>query len=367
MSDTGAAPVDYRKPSLSAQIGSPAFSIVVPTCDRPGLLARALFSVVAQTFDDWECVVVNDVPAARLSVDALLLKIGDSRIWAWHNDVNQGVAAARNAGIARTSGHYLAFLDDDDYWLPEHLRGIFHAHAASPDPVLVYTDFIQEWEAEIVAPRLTMAKSPPEDPTRGFLQGTYNILTMSTVSIPRSCINDVGMFDPSLKTGQDWDFYLRVSERYGFFHLHQHSVVYYNHFNQRLTSDYRTRLSSLSVVVSKWNLDATFVHNKTKLWKYMALDDMIYAAYKRDIAGKYRALTYFLSFPEPFTSIALLVKLLLVAILPFSVYSFIVRTWNRRREEAARKLLDAFNPANPRAPQLSGRPGGFRRAGGRWS
>ena len=331
-----------RDGRASADVWSAAISVIVPTCGRPALLARALSSVLGQSFQNWECVVVNDAPAARPSVDTLLLKFDDFRITACHHEVNRGVAAARNAGIVCTTGRYLAFLDDDDYWLPDHLSEIFRAHEASGGPAVIYTDFIQQWEGDIVTPRLTGAKPPPEDPTRGLLEGAYNIVTMSTVSFPRSCVDEIGLFDQHLKTGQDWDFYLRASARYRFVHLERYSVVYYHHFRDRLTADYRARLDSLRIIKNKWQLDGTFVRNKTRLWKYMALDDMIYAASKSDMRGKYKALRYFFAFPAPFASPVLLAKLLVVAVLPYPLYSAIVRRWHRDREAEARRLLKAI-------------------------
>ena len=171
MSGIEAAPSGQRDRPASADLRRPAISVVVPTCGRHALLARALSSVLGQSYQNWECAVVNDAPAARPTIDALLLELNDSRITAYHNEVNQGAAAARNVGILHTTGRYLAFLDDDDYWLPDHLSGIFAAHETSQAPVLVYTDFIQQWEDDIIAPRLTRAKPPPQNPDRDFAPG----------------------------------------------------------------------------------------------------------------------------------------------------------------------------------------------------
>ena len=326
-----------------AAAGGAAVAVIIPTCGRPHLLARALSSVVAQSFRAWECVVVNDLPAARTSVETLLLRFGDARIRARHNAANQGAAAARNAGIACTTAPYLAFLDDDDYWLPDHLQGIMAVHDASPEPAVIYTDYIQRWEGDLVAPRLTAAKSPPEDATRALLAGAYNILTMSTVSLPKRCAVELGAFDPRLKTGQDWDFYVRASAHYPFIHLNQYSVVYFHHFQSRLTLDYALRRKSLDLIIQKWRLDDEFLQNKMKHWKYMALDAMLLAASTKDRRAQYRALKYFFALPAPFAAPAVLAKLLVMAILPYRLYAAIVCWWHREREEAARGMLDAMS------------------------
>lgn len=334
-----------RQPQAeTAAAGGPAIAVILPTCGRPQLLARALASVIGQSFRDWECVVVNDGPAARATVDALLLRVGDPRIKAWHTLTNQGVAAARNAGIACTTAPYLAFLDDDDYWLPNHLQGVLAAHVGSDEPTVVYTDFIQRWDEDLVAPRLTAAKSSPADVTQGLLAGTYNILTMSTVSLPRRCLAEIGPFDPLLKTGQDWDLYVRASAHYRFLRLPQYSVVYFHHFQDRLTLDYESRVNSLKIIRDKWHLDKIFLNQKMKHWKYMALDAMILASARKDWHGKRKALKYFFAFPAPLGTPLVLVKLLMVALLPFSVYSATVRCWQREREGAARRLLATLTP-----------------------
>lgn len=351
------APGAVQEVATSPDGSVPAISVVIPTCGRSNLLARALSSVRAQSFEDWECVVVNDAPAARASVDALLLGLADVRISACHNATNKGVAAARNAGIARTSGRYLAFLDDDDYWLPDHLSGIIRTHEVTPEPIVIYTDFIEQWQSDIAAPRLTTAKPPPADPTRGLLKGSCHIRTMSTVSLPRCCIDDIGLFDVNLKYGEDWDFYLRASSHYRFVHLRQYSVVYYHHFQGRLTSGYRDPVRSLRVIMSKWQLDPEFVRLKTSQLKHTTVDDMLYASSQNDIVRKIRVLRYFFSIPAPFESPAVLAKLLIVAILPYRLYSLIVRRCNRGTKEAARRLLDSarIRSAAP-AVQTTDRP-----------
>ena len=358
MSGGEGAPVGTCDRQGSVDLRGPAVSVIVPTCGRHALLARALSSVLRQSYQDWECVVVNDAPAARAEVDALLLELDDRRMTAYHNEVNQGVAAARNAGILHTTGRYLVFLDDDDYWLSDHLSDVFRAHETSGTPIVVYTDFIQQWEDDIVAPRLTVAQSPPEDPTRDLLRGTYGIVTMSTVSFPRSCVDDIGPFDPHLKAAQDWEFYLRASARYRFVRLARFSVVYFHHFANRLTSDYQTRLASLDIIINKWHLDALFLQNTVRSWQYMALDDMIYASSREDWVGKMKALRYFFSFPTPLGSPVLLAKILAIGILPFWLYSGVVRFWHRHREAAARDLLDAATVSVPgHRPRLPGDAG----------
>jgi len=101
---------------------APLVSIVVPCYNAGAYLGATLDSVLAQTFTDWECVVIDD--ASRDDSSTVLARYAerDARIRAVYQAVNGGAAAARNAGLAVIRGRYLAFLDSDDHWLPEKLE-----------------------------------------------------------------------------------------------------------------------------------------------------------------------------------------------------------------------------------------------------
>ena len=93
----------------------PRFSVVVPTCDRPHLLAEAVDSILAQTVTDVEVLVVDD------SVRTPAPEFGDERVRVIRPGGGRGPGAARNTGLDAASGHYVAFLDDDDVWTPDRL------------------------------------------------------------------------------------------------------------------------------------------------------------------------------------------------------------------------------------------------------
>ncbi|MFN3715374.1 MAG: glycosyltransferase family 2 protein [Thiobacillus sp.] len=95
----------------------PTFSVIVPTHNRPALLAEALDSLRAQTRGDWEAVVIDDA-----STPAVSIAQGDPRIRLVRQDPGQGGAAAKNRGIAEARGEILAYLDDDDLYAPDYLE-----------------------------------------------------------------------------------------------------------------------------------------------------------------------------------------------------------------------------------------------------
>ncbi|NDF83787.1 MAG: glycosyltransferase family 2 protein, partial [Actinobacteria bacterium] len=99
---------------------SPRVSVVIPTFNHAKLLKRALDSVVAQTFDNWEAIVVNNFSADE-TID-VVRSFNDDRITLINFSNNGIIAASRNQGIKAARGQYLAFLDSDDKWYPEKLE-----------------------------------------------------------------------------------------------------------------------------------------------------------------------------------------------------------------------------------------------------
>lgn len=94
----------------------PLFSVIIPTFGRPLFLSEAVHSVLAQTVEDFECLVVDDGSPTPVEVSA------DPRVRVVRRDLNGGPAAARNTGLEESQGDYVAFLDDDDVYTPDRLR-----------------------------------------------------------------------------------------------------------------------------------------------------------------------------------------------------------------------------------------------------
>lgn len=122
-----AAPGDGRAPLVS---------VVLTTYNRASLLVRAVRSVLAQTLGDFELIVVND---AGEDVAALLAGFADPRVVHVCHAVNRGQGAARNTALRLARGEYVAYLDDDDQYYPEHLETLAAALAAGRAD-LVYAD-----------------------------------------------------------------------------------------------------------------------------------------------------------------------------------------------------------------------------------
>lgn len=189
-------------------MSEPIVSVIIPTYNRAALLPQALESALAQTFKATEIIVINDGSVDETATVLDMQYAGRVRVI---TQSNQGIAAARNAGIRAAGGRYIAFLDSDDRWLPEKLAKQVSYLEAHPAVGLLATHL---WECEVGSEQ-TRIVSPPAFP-RGFhdlLRGP-NFVQTSTVMVRRECLELVGLFDPELPTLEDWELWLRIARRF---------------------------------------------------------------------------------------------------------------------------------------------------------
>jgi glycosyltransferase involved in cell wall biosynthesis len=180
--------------------------VVIPTRDRPELLALTLRSVLWQQDIELEALVVDDGsdPGTQAVVDDL----HDVRVRLIRNAGPRGVSGARNIGIAAARGDWIAFLDDDDLWSPDKLRAQLAA-GNEARAGWVYAGDVSVDEGLRV--RSGSRPSLPEAVVAGLQ--THNAVPAgaSNVIVRRDVLDSVGRFDPGLGTSEDWDLWLRLA------------------------------------------------------------------------------------------------------------------------------------------------------------
>jgi glycosyltransferase involved in cell wall biosynthesis len=196
-------------------MGQSTVSVVIPTQERPHYLRRAIQSVLGQTFGDLELIVVDDGPS-----DATARLVGsyrDPRVRLVRHDSNRGVAAARNTGIAASSGRYVAFLDDD-IWLPPKLERQLQLASERGAEVVHTLVYVADGDGNVFA-------APSERGFRLFREVAasgypYDLLLrrssffINTFLVRRECVEAVGGFDEELAALEDLDFVHRLRRRY---------------------------------------------------------------------------------------------------------------------------------------------------------
>jgi len=185
----------------------PLVSVIIPTYNRAGQVAEAVASVAAQTFRDFEILVVDD--GSTDDTFEVLAALECVRVL--RHLRRRGVAAARNLGAAEARGEWLAFLDSDDLWLPEKLARQMAYLEARPGLLWCQTD--ETWVRKGV--RVNKPASHRKVGGRIFLRSLERCLVSpSAVVLHRQLLADHGGFDADLPAAEDYDLWLRLSWRY---------------------------------------------------------------------------------------------------------------------------------------------------------
>ena len=192
-------------------LSEPVVSVVIPAYKASADIPDAIASVFAQTFTNFEVIVVNDGSPDTAELEAALQPFAD-RIQ-YFVQPNRGAGAARNAAIRAARGHYLAFLDADDLWYPDFLQRQIALLESTPGCGLVYCDSLISGDSVLAGRRFMDTAPSAGDVTLQSLISQECNIALSTVVTLRSAVVDAGMFDEGLRRGQDFDLWLRLALR----------------------------------------------------------------------------------------------------------------------------------------------------------
>jgi glycosyltransferase involved in cell wall biosynthesis len=186
---------------------APLVSVIIPTYNRADLVRQALASVKAQTYRDFEIVVVDDG-----GTDGTFEALAAGReIRVLRHPSRRGVSAARNTGIAAARGEWLAFLDSDDLWLPDKLARQILLLEGQPELLICQTE--ETWVRRGV--RVNKPLSHRKVAGRIFLPSLKRcMISPSAVILNRRLLADHGGFDETLPAAEDYDLWLRLTWRY---------------------------------------------------------------------------------------------------------------------------------------------------------
>jgi GT2 family glycosyltransferase len=193
----------------------PCVSVIIPTYNRKTFVQETIDSVLAQTYTDYEIIVVDDGSTDDTGT-VLRSRYGDRIHYLWQE--NQGESAARNHGINLAQGEYIAFLDSDDVWLPDKLRKQVTLLEANSKLALLFcqAQLMDTNGNDLKGSRLGF-DIKPEDLS---LKRLYfeNTITAggSTVLVRRAALIQTGGFDLVIQFGEDWDLWLRLRSRWEF-------------------------------------------------------------------------------------------------------------------------------------------------------
>ena len=208
-------------------------SVIIPTYNRAEFLRSSIESALKQTFTDLEIIVSDDKSTDHTR--EVVRSFKDRRIKYILNQGNKGVSAARNLGILASEGEYIAFLDDDDEWLPDKLqRQVEVLDKSKPNICGVYSN-------RLIIDKLT-GNIISDNPGAGKLKGNLlyqlvigNPIITPTVILRKRCLDEVGLFDETMSYMEDRDLWIRLSMNWDFEYISKPLAKIYIHGNGHLS------------------------------------------------------------------------------------------------------------------------------------
>ena len=238
-------------------------SVIIPTYNRNGFLRSAIESVLNQTFQAFEIIVVDD--ASIEDVQGVVEGFHDRRIKYIRHEINKGEAGARNTGIMHSKGEFIAFLDDDDMWFLDKLRRQLNVlENARAQVGGIYSGFVAvDCDKQTSHTCLPTKKG---DIYRDLLVKN-TIGTPSTVLVKKACIETAGLFDEDIFYGVDHDFYLRIAKHFHFEYIAE-PLVQYNIHENRLSNNPEIVAKGLEAMSRKYQGELGELYGKRR--KYLA-------------------------------------------------------------------------------------------------
>ncbi|MCA1990881.1 MAG: glycosyltransferase family 2 protein [Coleofasciculus sp. S288] len=203
----------------------PDITVVIPAYNAERTIRETIQSVQQQTFHDFELIIIND--GSKDQTVEVVESINDDRIKVFSYE-NGGLPTARNRGISRASGEFITFIDADDWWTSDKLELQLAALKKHPEAGVAYS-----WTCFVNVDEQSQPVSFLPSPQYAFSGNVYQqllmgdfILSGSNVMIRRQAIATAGEFEPTLKSCEDWDYWLRLAARWSFVVVPKYQILY---------------------------------------------------------------------------------------------------------------------------------------------
>lgn len=235
-------------------------SVVIPTRNRRDRLERAIKSAENQTWPTIEIIVVDDASSDGTQLFLQRLVPADARVQVVRNEVPRGGGGARNQGVAAARGTYVAFLDDDDIWLPEKLAEQVAMMRKNPGAAAVSCGFIVQHSSWI---QRKVNVVPPRDEQQ-ILRSNHLGGASMCLTTKRSLAAVQG-FDPTLPSGQDWDLWIKLQGIGDVLVCDKPLVCYVPHLGARITGNLKSNYEGRRKIYFRYKLRMSEATRKTVL------------------------------------------------------------------------------------------------------
>ena len=220
-------------------------SAIIPVYKGEAFIANAIESVLAQTYDNIEVIVVNDGSPDR-SRSKIEPYLRDKRVL-YVEQPNAGVASARNTALRHASGNWIGFCDQDDEWLPHKIESQLDFLNKHPNTAMIHSDVTYVDEAGRELPHLPDFPSKAEGMCFAEVFKGNPVMTV-TALVNREIIEEVGGFDASIRYSDDYDLWLRIASRYSLGYIDEPLALYRLHCGNTSSNLIGMYSSALKVV-----------------------------------------------------------------------------------------------------------------------
>lgn len=210
------------------------FSVVIPLYNKVEHIENTIKSVLDQTFNDYEIIVVNDESTDKS--EDIVLGFNDKRIQLY-NQKNQGVSVARNLGIEKSKGKLVAFLDADDYWFPSHLEELVNLYYNFPDCGMYCSRYkIKTTKNHFQIPYYNGIESSYRGIVANYFSSNrpFRITWTSCLAIPKVVLEKIGGFTSGVTNGQDLELWTKIGIKYQVAITNKITAVYNFHIPNSL-------------------------------------------------------------------------------------------------------------------------------------
>lgn len=249
---------------------TPLVSVIIPTYNYANYLPRAIESVLAQTYDQFELIIVDDGSTDNTASVVSAYKAKNQNLH-YVCQKNSGPNAARNKGIDLARGELIALLDADDEWLPEKLEKQVCSAIKNPAFGVIGCGFrcISE-DGSVLVEVLGTAPPPRKELIRHLKIRHFNIGTASGVLIRKECFRIVGRFDETLRGSEDRDMWLRIAHEFDILNLND-VLIHVNIHQNNSHANFSKMLKSRLVFIDKHFKNESFIFKRQAV-SYALLD-----------------------------------------------------------------------------------------------
>ncbi len=242
---------------------APKVSVILPTYNRAYIIEKAIQSVLNQTYQDFEIIVIDDGSIDNTEEIIKELQEKDNRIRYLRLNINKGASHARNEGIKIAQGEYITFQDSDAEWVIDKLEKQMKVIETSSENIVIYCGFWRiDGDEKTYIPDINISNREGNI-HKELLKG--NFVDTPSILLPKKNLEKVGMFDEKLPALEDWDLAIRLSKYYEFKLIDETLYISYV-LSDSISANYEALIIAMQIILAKYQDEIYKDHKIIKAW-----------------------------------------------------------------------------------------------------